>query len=150
MARKRGEVVHVNMTSFMDIITGTVGCILMIMLSMILCATENPVKDIMIKAKQIEQGEKEKQAKYIEANYEGVILYPSGKKVSLAGMEEPDSDFMKLLKRMDPDNEYIIFAIRPDGYKSFQKARDLVEKNKVEVGYEPINSLWNLKVEKGA
>lgn len=150
MARKRGEVIHVNMTSFMDIITGTVGCILMIMLSMILCATENPVKDIIIKAKQIEQGEKEKQAKYIEATYEGVILYPSGKKVSLTGMEESDSDFMKLLKRIDPDNEYIIFAIRPDGYKSFQKARDLVEKKNVEVGYEPINSLWNLKVEKGA
>ncbi len=56
MARKRGSKIEVNMTSFMDIITGTVGCILMIMLSMILCATENPAKDIVIKTKQIEKG----------------------------------------------------------------------------------------------
>jgi hypothetical protein len=150
MARKRGGMVNVNMTSFMDIITGTVGSILMIMLSMILCATENPIKDIIIKAKQIEQGEREKQAKYIETTYEGITIYPSGKKISLAGLEDPDSDFMKLLKRINPDNEYIIFAIRPDGYKSFQKARDIAEKNEVEVGYEPINSLWNLKVEEDA
>lgn len=150
MARKRGGILEVNMTSFMDIITGTVGCILMIMLSMILCATENPIKDIIIKAKQIEQGEKEKKAQYIETTYEGITLYPSGKKISLADLEDPDSDFMNFLKGINANSEYIIFAIRPDGYKSFQRARDIAEKNNIEVGYEPINSLWNLMVEEDA
>lgn len=146
MARQRGSKIEVNMTSFMDIITGTVGCILMIMLSMILCATENPIKDIIIKAKQIDQGLEEKQVRYVEANNEGVTLYPTGQKISTKWMDNPNSGYMEFIRKIDRDNEYIIFAIRPDGYKSFQKARDIAEKNQVEVGYEPIDKLWNLQV----
>ena len=62
-------------------------------------------------------------------------------------MENPNSGYMEFIRKIDRDNEYIIVAIRPDGYKSFQKARDIAEKNQVEVGYEPIDKLWNLKIE---
>ena len=149
MARKRGGKPTLNLTSFMDIVTATVGNILMIMLSMMLCATENPVKDIVIKVKMLDET-KEKQVKYVETTSDGITIYPIGQKVSLSSMEQPDSGFMKLLKNIDRKNEYIIFAIRPDGYKSFQKARDLAEKSKVEVGYEPIDKLWNLLVDEDA
>jgi hypothetical protein len=147
MARKRGSKPNMDMTSFMDIITATVGNVLLILLLMILCATENPAKDIIIKVKEIEQTSKEKMVKYVETTREGITLHPIGQKVSMDNMEKPNSGFMEFLRMIDRDNEYIIFAIRPDGYKSFQKARDLAEKNQIEVGYEPIDKLWNLEIE---
>ncbi len=121
MARNRGSKIDVNMTSFMDIITGTVGCILMVMLSMILCATENPTKDIIIKAKQIEKGAREKRVRYVEANNDGITLHPAGQKVSTIGMEDPNSGYMEFIRKIDRDNEYIIFAIRPASASSWER-----------------------------
>lgn len=154
MARKRGTPMVLDLTSFMDIITATVGNVLLIILSMVLCTTENPVKDIIIKVRQLERlatdelyVNLEKQVRYVEATSDGVTIHPMGQKVSMSSMTKDNSGFIEFLRMIDRDKEYIIFAIRPDGYKSFQKGRDLAEKRKIEVGYEPIDTLWNLVVE---
>ena len=45
----------------------------------------------------------------------------------------------------DEQPQYIVIGVRPEGYPCFEKLRSKIEFNKLEYGYEPIES--DLKVQ---
>ena len=45
------------------------------------------------------------------------------------------------------DREYLIVILRPDGLEMFNKIRELVEKEGVDIGYEPLEFGLELKIE---
>lgn len=56
--------------------------------------------------------------------------------------------FLQLIRdvREKRDQEYIIAAIRPKGIEVFEKVRSIIEKEEIDIGYEPIEEDWTLKV----
>ena len=80
---------------------------------------------------------------YIECVKEGLIIQPKGKTVSLAEIES-------LFKRIIEGEYCVVFLVRPSGFESFLKAREIAEKKEgLTIGYEPIDSSWKLKFPKG-
>ena len=60
----------------------------------------------------------------------------------------PNSALEKLLAQVSDrrEQEYLIVAVRPDGIDVFDKVRDMVEQKRIDIGYEPIDEGWQLKV----
>ncbi|PSB42786.1 hypothetical protein C7B80_26250 [Cyanosarcina cf. burmensis CCALA 770] len=44
------------------------------------------------------------------------------------------------------DREYLIVAVRPDGIDVFKEVRRLVEQKNIDIGFEPIDEGWRLKL----
>ena len=46
--------------------------------------------------------------------------------------------------------EYIIVAVRPDGYAHFDRVRDLIEGRGIQIGYEPVDQEWKIRTRTGS
>ena len=53
-----------------------------------------------------------------------------------ASMEEPGSAFQRRLRKLNAKGEYIVFLVRDDSFDAFRQARDLVEKEGFDTGWE--------------
>ena len=50
------------------------------------------------------------------------------------------SQFRTFLGQLDPETEYLGFVVRPDGFKTFRKAREIAWEAGFDVGWVPINA----------
>jgi hypothetical protein len=85
---------------------------------------------------------------YIEVTGEGVVLHPGGETVPSSRLEGDDTPLAELLRNVSANKgeEYIIVALRPSGYPNFSRVRDQVEGRGIQIGYEPIDEGWKLRI----
>lgn len=132
---------------FLSVLACTIGSLILLI---IVISTQSLT--VSPKVKIIAQTEKGKnQSKiphYIECREDGVILHPSQKFIPLNKLAQSDSELLKLITQVkaNRDREYVIVALRPKGIEVFQKVRDLIEKEQIDIGYEPIEEGWNLQL----
>lgn len=49
-----------------------------------------------------------------------------------------DSDYQKLVDKIDPEKHFVFFLVRPDSYEVFRKARQILWDRGIQGGWEPL------------
>lgn len=77
-----------------------------------------------------------------------MVVYPSREFVSASSLNSPNSGLLRLINevKLNRNKEYIIVAVRPKGIGVFQKVREIIEREKIDIGYEPIDEDWEINV----
>ena len=144
----RSASIEIELLPFLSVLACTIGTLILLILVLTsqLYSEQQEVK-ILVKT---ENGKNlSKFPRYIECQEDGVIIHPSQTFVSQTELNRNGSAFKNLLNQMsrNREREYLIVAVRPNGIKVFQEVRELIEKEKIDIGYEPINNDWKLKLE---
>jgi hypothetical protein len=85
---------------------------------------------------------------YVEVRVDGVVLHPGLEFVPADAVHRADTALRRLLQRVEArkDAEYVIVAVRPDGFELFDEVRDQVEGRGIQIGYEPVDGDWKLRM----
>ncbi|NJL83059.1 MAG: hypothetical protein HC890_09060 [Chloroflexaceae bacterium] len=139
---------QVELFPFLSVLSCTIGTLILLI---IVISTQTPQeqKQITIIAKT-EQGENQsKLPRYLEVRQNGVIIYPSQTLVLTEDLERPNSALATLLSQVEQakDAQYLIVAVRPEGVEIFDRVRRQIESRGIDIGYEPIDSDWTLKIQ---
>lgn len=146
--QSKSNKIELELFPFLSVLACTIGSLILLI---IVLSTEtlkdNPEVTIIAKTEAGGVNQK-KQPRYIECKEDGVVIYPSQEFVSKNDLSKPNSklaNFIEEIKK-NKDKEYVIVAVRPNGIEVFQQVRDLIENEKIDIGYEPIEEGWTLKV----
>jgi hypothetical protein len=88
------------------------------------------------------------QPRYVEVRGDGVVLHPTMEFVPAFAVGDANTPLRRLLSRVEArkDAEYVIVAVRPDGFTLFDQVRDQVEGRGIQIGYEPLDADWKLRI----
>lgn len=140
---------EVELFPFLSILACTIGTLILLIIVLTTQLLSNQ-REITILAKTETDGENQgKIPRYIECREDGVIVYPSQKFIPKSDINNPRSELSNLITevRKNKDQEYLIVVLRPEGIEVFQQVRDRVEKLGIDIGYEPLEKGWKLKIE---
>lgn len=145
--RKSHQKTELELFPFLSVLACTIGSLILLII-VISTQTLNSNPEVKIIAQTEDGVNQKKQPRYIESKEDGVILYPSQEFVAKNQLANPNSALTKLIQEVsnNRDKEYIIIAIRPKGIEVFEQVRNMLEKEKIDIGYEPIEEGWTLKV----
>lgn len=144
---KSNHQVSVELFPFLSVLACTIGSlILLIVLISSQAFSEN--KKITIIPRNSSEATKSKQPFYVELRGDGLVLHPSQEYVSIEEAFSFGSPFMELLALVErnPNEKYIIIAVRPSGYEIFDLVRNEIEQRDIDIGYEPIDEEWQLEI----
>ena len=139
--RKKGDA-GMDLSSFLNIMTATIG---VQTLTLVIFALQ--IKPGVKAVKLLPAGGegKAKSGNYIVCNKEGDLdMLIRNERMDMNVNDEKLDGIIKSLGS-DETPQYIVMGVRPEGYTCFEKLRSKTEFNKLEYGYEPIES--DLKVE---
>jgi hypothetical protein len=144
------QFIEVELFPFLSILACTIGSLILIII-VLTTQLYTSQKEVTIVARADKETGKNrgKSPRYIECRNNGIIIHPDGKLVPIKNLENQNSPLKTLLNEVKEkrDREYLIVAVRPDGIEVFKKVRDLIETQGIDIGYEPIDKDWKLKVE---
>jgi biopolymer transport protein ExbD len=145
ISKKHAEI---ELFPFLSILACTIGTLILLIIVMTTQAVNQGEVSIVAKTDNKDGTNKTKNPRYIECRDDGVVLYPSKKFVPIAKIKDPNSDLEKLIAQIkkNRDREYLIVALRPDGIDVFNIIRDRVRNEKIDIGYEPIESGFKLAI----
>jgi hypothetical protein len=85
---------------------------------------------------------------YVEVRGDGVIIHPGMEFVSRDEVGARDTALRRLLSDVEArrQTDYVIVAVRPDGFELFDAVRDQVEGRGIQIGYEPVDADWKLRI----
>lgn len=140
--RKKKSDVGMDLFSFLNIMTATIG---VQTLTLVIFALQ--IKP-GVKAVQLLPAGGEgigKTGNYIICNKGGELdmLVGSERMTANINDDQIDSIIEGLTKKESP--QYLLIGVRPEGYMCFDKLRSKAEFNKIEFGYEPIESDLKIK-----
>jgi|GEM_PF-745543 len=137
---------------FLSILTCTSGVLAFIILSIGFISVSSP--SVVVEARD----ENRKLPIYVECHGDHLLIHPQRLKVAFDSIRVEDSAYMQFLEGLaeNAEQEYVVFAIYPQGEKAFRLAQAAVEglneKNKfwpsrqINIGYEPLNRNWRLEI----
>ena len=140
---------EIELFPFLSILACTIGTLILLIIVLTTQILKNE-REITIIAKQETAGENQgKIPKYVECREDGVLLHPSQKFVPKSQLNNSRSPLNQLIREVqkNKDKQYLIVVLRPQGIEVFQQVRDMVEKQGIDIGYEPIDQDWKLKIE---
>ena len=105
--------------------------------------------EVAIIAKSEDGKNQRKNPHYIECREDGIIIHPSQEFVANKDLANSGSALGKLILQVSDrkEQEYIIVAVRPNGFQVFEKVRNLLEQADIDIGFEPIDQDWKLRIE---
>ncbi len=158
----------VSLFPMFNIMLATLGVLVFILCSVVTLSLgiDKPVDIGIITPYGSAQG---RQPVYIEWNGKQLILYPQKTAVAIPlkkilkrvrsylqlyaniGKKIYGTVVEKVLTRVknNTDSEYILILVRPSGFRSFKLIKGFFEHNKMAIGYEPVNQLWQLRIKGG-
>ena len=141
---------EVELFPFLSILACTIGTLILLIIVLTTQALEK--QEVALIAKTENGENRSKSPLYIECRQDGVVLYPSEEFVPQEQLDDPNSALTKLIDRVkaNRDREYLIVALRPNGIDVFDRVRALVEGEGIDIGYEPIDSSWQLTIQQEA
>ncbi len=148
ISRQKNEV---ELFPFLSVLACTIGTLILLIVIMTVQMMGNQQK-VKIEARN-ERGQGENQVKtprYVECNSKGAVIYPSQQLVPKWKLDQKNSPLKKFLAdvKNSGNSQYLIIAVRPDGYDVFKAVRAMAEIQKIDIGYEPIDRGWQLEVVK--
>lgn len=149
MRRRRNSpsTIEIELFPFLSVLACTIGSLILLIV-VITTQTFSPQKEITIVA-QGETGKNiAKTPHYLECRQDGLIIYPREEFVPKEQIDSLDSGLSRLIAEVGAksDREYLIVAVRPNGIDVFKQVRRLIENQGIDIGYEPIDEGWKLKI----
>jgi len=132
---------------FMDVLTGLVGIIILVNVILAVDLAEKDKIPVRVLLKEEEAPAKGTQRRpvYMICSSAGILIGEE-----LLPIPESHEQFKALSRAIKHAVEsageggYVLALIRPDGYKSFERLRDVVDNLGFRLGYEPVSSDWEL------
>lgn len=145
------QFIEVELFPFLSILACTIGTLILLII-VLTTQLYSSQKEVTIIAKTETEGtgkNKGKTPRYIECRQDGVIIHPHQKLIQTKTLDKVNSPLQTLLNEVKKrrDREYLIVAVRPNGIEVFKKVRNLIETQGIDIGYEPIDKDWKLKIE---
>ncbi|MEM9273543.1 MAG: hypothetical protein AAGA80_11355 [Cyanobacteria bacterium P01_F01_bin.143] len=139
---------EVELFPFLSILACTIGTLILLIIVLTTQALNKQEVTIVARTEEENGVNKTKNPRYIECKADGVIIYPGEEFVSLEQLDKPNSAMTKLLAQVEQnrDREYLIVAVRANGIDTFNLVRNRIEGAKIDIGYEPIDANWQLKI----
>ncbi|NOX87602.1 MAG: hypothetical protein GXO77_01145 [Calditrichaeota bacterium] len=155
MSKRSSQSFLPTLFPFLSILTCTAGVLSFIIISIGVVSILAP--SIIVKSKDMVVTKRKKPV-YVECHPDHLVLVQEQKKVDYYVIDDPESEYGLFLKRVQQkaDSLYIVFAVYPDGERTFRKAYSMVNNFNeragkkgpiIDVGYEPFNRSWHLKAE---
>lgn len=147
----RKQHIEIELFPFLSILACTIGTL--ILLIIVLTTQALSKQQVTIVAKADEQGiNATKTPRYLECRSDGVVLYPSKELIPVDQLQKPNSPLQQLIAELkaNRDREYLIVALRPNAIDVFNQVRAILEQEKIDIGYEPLDAGWTLKTEEEA
>ncbi len=140
--------IEIELFPFLSILACTIGTLILLII-VLTTQMVGSQREIRIIAKTETGSNLTKKPRYLECNGDGVVIYPREVFVDKKNLYKTGSPFLKLLDELKNkrDTEYLIVAVRPDGIDVFQEIRELIEKQGIDIGYEPIDQKVKLKID---
>jgi biopolymer transport protein ExbD len=141
------KAIELELFPFLSVLVCTIGTLILLIIVVTAQILGNQ-RQVTIVAKSENGQNKSKNPRYIECQKDGIIIHPSQKFVSRQEIGISNSVLEKLLVEMSErrEREYLIIAVRPDGIDVFKEVRRLVEQKNIDIGFEPIDEGWRLKL----
>ena len=141
MARRRSSETKVDVFPFLDVLVCAIGSLIAIILAISMLSIKSPT--IMIEVKGAPQ---KKKPVYIECHKDTIVIHPEKTVVLISELETEDSPFLRLAKRIrDEQRMYVVYAVYPDGIKTFNEIKEISVRYNVSMGYEPMDFGWKLE-----
>ena len=147
---RRKQQAEVELFPFLSVLACTIGTLILLIIVLTTQALEPQEAVVVAKTDENTKGSNEKKTPlYIEARQDGFILHPSEDFAPRADLYDEKSQFRKTIASLkaNKDKQYLILILRPDGLEMFDKARELVQGEGIDIGYEPLEYGLDLKIE---
>lgn len=140
--------IQIELFPFLSVLACTIGTLILTIVIVSSQMLGEQQKEVKIVAKTEAGVNQTKTPIYIECRQDGVLIHPQQLFVPAASISQSGSAFQQLLNRVSQnrDREYIIVALRPDGFEVFETVRTLIEQKNIDFGYEPFDRDWKLKL----
>lgn len=148
----RKQAKEIELFPFLSVIACTIGTLILLIIILTTQALEPQEAVIVAKTEgdnKAANNIKNKTPIYIECRQDGFILHPSKQFAPRADIYDEKSPLRQLIANLksNKDNQYLIVILRPDGLEMFDKIRALVQKQGIDIGYEPLEFGLELKIE---
>ena len=141
---------EVELFPFLSVLACTIGTLILLIIVLTTQALEPQEAVVVAKIDENSRGDnRSKTPLYIEARQDGFILHPSQEFAPRADLYDEQSPLRNAITNLkaNKDEQYLILILRPDGLEMFNKIRELVEQDGIDIGYEPLEYGLELKIE---
>lgn len=141
---------EVELFPFLSVLACTIGTLILLIIVLTTQALEPQEAVVVAKVDENSRGANQnKTPLYIEAREDGFILHPTKEFAPRADLYDEQSPLRTTIAnlRANKDEQYLILILRPDGLEMFDKVRELVEQDGIDIGYEPLEYGLELKIE---
>ena len=140
---------QVELFPFLSVLACTIGSLILLIIVITTQTFSEDSQEVTIIAQTEEGFNSAKSPHYIVCQEDGVVIHPSQEFVPEQQIGTENSALAELIAQISrrKNSEYLIVAVRPNGIEVFKKVRDLVEGQGIDIGYEPIDQDWELKVQ---
>ena len=141
---------EVELFPFLSVLACTIGTLILLIIVLTTQALEPQEAVVVAKIDENSKGaNKTKTPLYIESREDGFVLHPSKEFAPRADLYDSKSPLRKTIANLkaNKDKQYLILILRPDGLEMFEKVRQLVEEEGIDIGYEPLEYGLELKIE---
>lgn len=146
MRSRRRKPLEIDLLPFLSVLSCTIGSLILLVVVISTSAVGDkrtvkilPLDDRGNNGTRIPQ--------YIECSSSGARLHQWNTLIPESELTENRRLVSYLSELAQTRSEYVIVAIRPDGYSCFETVRREVEKARLDIGFEPVNENWTLEVE---
>ena len=139
---------EVELFPFLSVLACTIGTLILLIIVLTTQALE-PQEAVVVAIDESGGTNRNKTPLYIEAREDGFILHPSKEFAPRADLYDERSPLRTTIANLkaNKDEQYLILILRPDGLEMFDRIRELVEQDGIDIGYEPLEYGLELKIE---
>lgn len=140
---------EVELFPFLSVLACTIGTLILLIIVLTTQALEPQEAVVVAKVDESRGANQNKTPLYIEAREDGFILHPSKEFAPRADLYDEQSLLRTTVANLkaNKDEQYLILILRPDGLEMFDRIRELVEQDGIDIGYEPLEYGLELKIE---
>ena len=140
---------EVELFPFLSVLACTIGTLILLIIVLTTQALQPQEAVVVAKVDESRGANQNKTPLYIEARQDGFILHPNKEFAPRADLYDERSPLRQTIANLkaNKDKQYLILILRPDGLEMFNKIRDLVEQDGIDIGYEPLEYGLELKIE---
>ena len=139
---------EVELFPFLSVLACTIGTLILLIIVLTTQALQPQEAVVVAKVDESRGANKNKTPLYIEARQDGFVLHPNKEFAPRADLYDERSPLRKTIANLkaNKDKQYLILILRPDGLEMFDKIRELVEQDGIDIGYEPLEYGLELKI----
>ena len=141
---------EIELFPFLSVLACTIGTLILLIIVLTTQALEPQEAVVVAQVDEKTQGSNNsKSPLYIECRKDGFVLHPQKEFAPRADLYDEKSSFRKAIAdlKQNKDEQYLIVILRPDGIEMFDKVRELVVDEGIDIGYEPLEYGLELKIE---